>query len=46
MQLFRAHKVWGHLHVSEHGIIAGDLGEVVFQDGHSASEGHMATSTE
>lgn len=36
----------GHLHISQHSVVAGDLGEVGFQDGHGASESHMATSTE
>lgn len=35
-----------YLHVSQHGVISGDLGEVGFQDGHGAGESHMATSTE
>lgn len=38
--------IWGHIHIRQHGVITGDLGEVGFQDGHGASESHMATSTE
>lgn len=36
----------GRLHISQHGVITGDLGEVVFQDGHGAGESHMAASAE
>lgn len=35
-----------HLHISEHGMVRRGLGKVGLQDGHGASEGHMATSTE
>lgn len=36
----------GYLHISQHGVIAGDFGEVSFQDGHSSGESHVATSAE
>lgn len=35
-----------HSHVGEHGVVAGDLGEVGFQDGHCAGESHVSTATE
>lgn len=40
-----SHVVDGHLHISQHGVVTGNCGEVGFQDGHSASQSHMATST-
>lgn len=36
----------GHLHVGQHGVVAGHLGEVGLQDGHGAGEGHVAASAE
>lgn len=45
-QTLRGSHVRGHLHISQHGVITGDLGEVGFQDGHGAGESHVATSTE
>ena len=36
----------GYSHVGQHGVVRGDLGEVVFQDADGAGEGHMATATE
>lgn len=41
-----ARRARGHLHVGQHGVITGDLGEVGLQDGHRAGERHMATSAE
>lgn len=35
-----------HLHVSQHGVITGDCGEVGLQDGQGAGESHVAAPTE
>lgn len=35
-----------HSHVGQHGVVRGDFGEVVLQDGEGAGEGHMAAATE
>lgn len=37
---------FGHSHVGQHGVVRGDFGEVVLQDGEGAGEGHMAAATE
>lgn len=37
---------WRHLHVSQHGVVAGDPGEVSFQDGDGAGQSHVATPAE
>lgn len=34
----------GHLHVGQHGVVAGHLGEVGLQDGDGAGESHVAAS--
>lgn len=38
-------RVRGDLHISEHGVIGRDLGEVGFQDVNSVGKSHMTAST-
>lgn len=35
-----------HLHVGQHGVVAGDPGEVILQNGDGAGQSHMAAAAE
>lgn len=37
---------WRHLHISQHGVVAGDRGEVTFQNGDGAGQSHVAAPAE